>query len=94
MWHAIQAALKQIDRCSQSGSFKVPYSRRTDCGVGVAELMRSYGEQKPLPFLELEAPKGTQGMGDYWYLALLCSELKALRHELSELRKSIDSKRI
>lgn len=91
MWHAIQIALKRIDENSQRVSFSAPCGRRAACGLGIAELMRSYGEQKPLPFLELEASKGAQG-GDYWYLALLCSELKALRQELSELRKLIDSK--
>lgn len=92
MWHAIQIALKRIDESSRRVSFSAPCSRRAACGLGIAELMRSYGQQKPLPFLELEASKGALGVGDYWYLALLCSELKALRQELSELRKLIDSK--
>lgn len=94
MWHSIQIALKRISESSQRVSFIAPCNRRAACGVGITELMRSYGEQKPLPFLELDASKGAQGVGEYWCLALLCSELKALRQELSELRKLIDSKRI
>lgn len=94
MWHAIQAALKQIDKGRESDSLTTPHSIAIACSVGVTELMRSYGEQKPLPFLELEAAKNPPSVVDYRCLASLRFELKALRQELLELRKLIDSQRI